>query len=444
MRKLLSTLAIAAVFAPAANATTARILALGNQEIDVEGSYYIEDNRNIFLNVANMHDFADQVIIEWGKNGKVNSGDSATNNTVVTDYAPKAQGGMLKKHGNFVYGVYLGNESNTSSMLRILGSSQAAIVAGAATNSSATSPHLLDTTDNQLDLFFGWEAAGLKWGTGFLYSKDENKGTQKEEDKAMAARFGVKASNWDAHVNLSLASTSKETVAFTGALSGLGSFDHEFDGKFGIHAGGSYHMGKNTLWGYVKHFSWEQKDSFDWATKGATVNSASAGSSARAKTGTSEGEFTTIQVGWGAKHEVGEGTLFTSVHLDKKDIELTLASKAEVSVTKIPLVLGYEAKATEWLTLRGSVTQNLYGKSDNKNLSKLNAAAENLAKATFGGEGKTTIANSTDVRAGATLTFGKLAVDGLIGATNTNSATTEAGTLRLDELMYRVGMTYKF
>lgn len=440
MKKIISTLAIAAVFAPAANATTARILALGNQEIDVEGSYYIEDNRNIFLNVAHMHDFADQVIIEWGKNGKVNSGNTAVNSTVVADYAPKAQGGILKKHGNFVYGVYLGNESNTSSMLRILGSSQAAVVAG----NGATTPHLLDTTDNQLDLFFGWEAAGLKWGTGFVYSKDEDKTSQNEEDKAMAARVGVKASNWDAHINLSLASNAKETVAFTGALAGLGSFEHEFDGKFGIHAGGSYHMGNNTLWGYVKHFSWEQKDNFDWATKGATVDGASAGSSARAKTGTSEGEFTTIQIGWGAKHQVGEGTLFTSVFLDKKDIELTLTSKAEVSVTKIPLTVGYEAKATEWLTLRGSVTQNLYGKSDNKNLNKLNAAAENLAKNTFGAEGKSDIANSTDVRAGATLTFGNLAVDGLIGATNSATATTEAGTLRLDELMYRVGMTYKF
>lgn len=445
MKKFISTLALAAVLAPSANATVARIKALGNDEIDSEGSYYIQDNRNIFLNAANIHDYANSVILEFGKNGKVLTGDSSSNTTVDADSNPKAQGGFLKKHGNFVYGVYVGNESKTSTLLRVLSTSQAAVVAGASTNSSSSAGHLLNTSDNQVDLFFGWEAAGLKWGSNFLYTKSEDKDSaQKEEDKAMAARFGVKAKNWDAHLNLSLASSAKETVTFTGALSGLGSFEHEFDGKLGVHVGGAYHMGQNTFWAYYKTFKWDQKDGFNYTTGGATLDAASAGSSARGKEGTSEGSFNTMQIGWGNTMTNGDGTLYTSVYFEKKDIEIKLAKTAEVGLTYVPVVLGYESKATDWLTLRGSIIHNLYGKKDNKNYDSINAVVAQLAAAEFGSQGKGSITNSTDVRAGASLNFGNLNIDGLIGATNNGSTISENGNLRLDQLLYRVGMTYKF
>ena len=52
-------------------------------------------------------------------------------------------------------------------------------------------------------------------------------------------------------------------------------------------------------------------------------------------------------------------------------------------------------------------------------------------------------ANTTNVAAGATLNFGNLKVDGVIG-TQGNGSATENGTLRTDNLMSRVSVHYWF
>ena len=109
-----------------ANATIARLKALGMDETDNEGSYYIQDDRNIFLNVANINNYGDSVILEWGGNGLTLGGAGASSLAADDDASPKAKGGFLRKSGDNVYGVYLGNESNTSTLLRALGSGSAA------------------------------------------------------------------------------------------------------------------------------------------------------------------------------------------------------------------------------------------------------------------------------------------------------------------------------
>jgi hypothetical protein len=89
-----------------------------------------------------------------------------------------------------------------------------------------------------------------------------------------------------------------------------------------------------------------------------------------------------------------------------------------------------EADATSWLTLRGSVSQDV---------------VLNTTKNTAGR--KSTDTNSTNVNAGATLNFGNLKVDGVVGTTGSSRAATtasEQGVLATDNLMTRVGVTYKF
>ena len=110
-----------------ANATIARLQALGMDETDNEGSYYIEDNRNIFLNAGNIHKYADSLVMEWGDEGN-NVPAAGTASQLATDEItnPKAKGGFLKSHGDWTYGLYLGNESNTSALLRALATGAAA------------------------------------------------------------------------------------------------------------------------------------------------------------------------------------------------------------------------------------------------------------------------------------------------------------------------------
>ncbi len=440
MKKILAGVALLALSTQMAYATQARLIALGLDELDNEGSYYIQDSRNIFLNSANVNNYGDMVIFEYGSTGQT----VALSETLDQDFNSKAQRGFLKKHGDVVYGAYLGNESNTSSFLRIASTSNAVSI------SAATVPRV-PTADNQVDIFAGSTLSnGLKWGANIVYLNNEDNSTvsaiaKKQEDKAGAVRLGVMADNWDAHANISFLNEAKNTVAAAPAGGNAAqTVNQEFDGSLGLHIGGSYKLNKGRIFGFYKTFQWDQKDDYDY-TGWVTTSGVGPG-----KTGTSEGKFDTYALGYGRVESVNSnGSLFSNVHLKVTDIELKTATKVQVKNTIVPLVMGYEHAATSWLTLRGSITHNLYSKRDNKNYSSSNAVVQSLVAGVYGAEGKGTVPNSTRIDAGATLTFGNLNIDGVIGTAGNNgdtttTATQKKGTLSLDRLMARAALTYKF
>jgi hypothetical protein len=104
---------------------------------------------------------------------------------------------------------------------------------------------------------------------------------------------------------------------------------------------------------------------------------------------------------------------------------------------KLAATLGLEAQLSEWLTFRASIANNVFGTTT--------LAANNLTVS----KDERTIADSTEVKLGATLAFGDFVIDGLVG----NDADADGiagetgddnGTIRTDSLMSRVSMTYKF
>ena len=439
MKKLLLVTSVLTLISTYAFASQARLLSLGMKETDNDGMYHISDSRNMFLNSAYVNIYNNYVTAEYGQNG-FNVGSAAV--TLDRTTSPKAQGGFFTKQGAFVYGVYLGNESNTSSLLRAVATSAAAIA-------NSTGARMLNSADNQIDLFIGGEN-GVSWGANALLATGKDD-ARKAKDTSIATRFGVIGSNWDAHLNLSLASKAEANESVNLAALGLGTetIVQEFKGKLGAQLGGSYvYSGNNRLFGYVKHYGWEQKDSFNQYPRTGIVGSPIAGKVIGGQTGTSKGDFTSIYLGWGSHFDVNTtDKVYTSLAAKKTSINVKFANKGEVRNLIIPLSIGYEAVAMEWLTLRGSITQNLYGQKDNKNLDGLNLGARDLIGQTFGTNGKGSIANSTEVNAGATLTFGNLAVDGLIGMTDSAGAFSTAsktGVLSLGTLLTKAAVTYKF
>lgn len=416
MKKLLSMALLMALISPQAFATKARLLALGMDELDNEGSYYIEDSRNIFLNAANVNDYADIAIFEWGDNGYFPTAGSNNNDyaSYDTDANPKAQGGFLKSHGEFVYGLYLGNESNTSSLLKILSTAQGASLAD----------NFLDTSDNQVDFFLGSNFNGVDWGLNLIYTKSEFESID-SEDQGYGVRLGAKTDKWNFFLNSSLSGESKKPF-------NSGNDTQEFDGSIGLHVGGGYDISnEGRVYGYVKNFGWDQKDS----QRAKDVNK------------DVEGSFTTYSAGYGHTVEHENGTLFTDIHFRKREIEVEFDDAAKVDELVVPVTIGYEAAATSWLTLRGSVRHNLYGATKNNNYSSLNQVIGGLAGKIFGadtGGKKSTIRNSTTVNTGASLTFGDLIVDGVIGTTINGIDRENSGSLSLDEALARVGATYSF
>lgn len=453
-----------ALLSSSAYATQARLLALGMNETDNEGSYYIQDQRNVFLNPAYVNVYSDYAVMEWGSTGRqasVLGTDSAA--TVYQPTQPKAQGGAFKKFGDFVWGVYMGNESNTSALLRIAGTSAIATVNGTTNLGNGTTipptgtdSKMLPTADNQVDIFFGTDMMGLKWGGDLTLAKNEDE-ARTSKDSAGAIRLGVIGSSWDAHANISFNSESEATETVSAAAVGTAatSVTQKFDGKFGAHVGGSVEALNGRVFGYVKHYGWEQSDSYTGYTAVIAAPATTRGSLIGGQNGTVDGDFTSYYLGWGSSMDVNNGDkIYMSLAAKKTDINLEFTNKGEIRHIIVPVTLSYEAKALEWLTLRGSVVQNLWGQRDNKGLNNLNLVARSLISNIYGGNGKATIAGSTAVNAGATLTFGQLNVDGLIGMTSadrtgTNTAgnahpTTNKGVLALDNLESTVAVTYKF
>jgi uncharacterized protein YhjY with autotransporter beta-barrel domain len=149
-------------------------------------------------------------------------------------------------------------------------------------------------------------------------------------------------------------------------------------------------------------------------------------------------ERTVLTVGAGYTKEVSSTSrMFTDisyVNTSAEDKDGAVATTAlEVDRSELPVTVGFETDATSWLTIRGSISQNILVNSQKV---KQGAAAEVSS----------TRNDTTDVQAGATLNFGKLMIDGMIGTGGAGgtATATDAGTLSLDRVMTQVAVHYWF
>lgn len=379
-----------AVLSTSAFASKARMEALGQGDV----SFYLNDTRSVFLNPAALNDTKNYIVTEWGTGAQ---GDSAT--------APRAEGGFFKEMGSFAYGLYLGNNG-----------------LGRATAPAST----VNTTDkdfaqhqNGLDLMLAGDM-GVKWGARIHYanSKDEVGGGAGFEKKnsAFGLGLGVATGDLEGYVNLDLSDKS------TGATVA----NDEWKRKPGFQVGASY------KWSGVSFFAdyAATKEELTLGTGSTltswTVNTIGLPVATTVAAGTNTHKTSNLTLGAARVHEVNPGARIVT------DARLVLASDevtaGKTKATLLPVTFALEADATSWLVARGSVSQNFI-------LGDIKSAAGK----------KTTVANSAIVNGGATLNFGKLKVDGLVGTTGTaGAAGSKAGVLSTSNLLTRVAVTYNF
>lgn len=382
MKKQLTVALGLAVLATPVFASKARLQALGE---DSYGSAYINDNRNIWLNAAQVNNHKDLVTYEFGSN--------VTNDTAAT---PRGEGGVFRSYGNMVYGLQFGAASNTANLLR-----SGAGLTGA-------------NEDNNIDAFVGGDA-GIKWGANLGYSKQSNDTrTDGASSESMRTRLGVIMGDTQAYANINLINNAKGTNAT----------QSKFEGDLGYQVGVIHAWNGNTLFADYRSFD------------------------AKGTVGGTKGDISSqqLQVGIGRVERLNDKTnLFAKAQYlmakaDNDNSALTVPSAQctggnlfgcdNAETSQVPLTVGLETEATSWLTLRASVSQVVWGTQEiNKN--------------------ESTVKNSTSVNAGATLKFGELSVDGVIGngnaaGTANNTTGTASGNLRTDTLMSRVSMTYRF
>ncbi len=380
-----------AVLSTSAFASKARMEALGQGSY----SYYLNDSRSVFLNPAALNDMKNYVVTEWGV-GQV--ADSST--------APRAEGGFFREMGSFAYGLYLGNNGDTRTT----------------TGAAAT---FLDH-QNAMDLMLAGDM-GVKWGARVHYanSKDEATNTITRKNSAFGLSLGVTSGDLEGYANLALSDKS-EGAKVAGDM---------WERKPGMQIGGSYKMSGMTF--FADYSSTNEEVT---AATGSTLATAAGGTFTPGTAGKITHKTSDMTFGAARVHEVNPGArIITDAQLvlssDEVSGSVTTTQNGKVKSTTLPVTLGMEADATSWLVVRGNVHQNV-----------ILGSSKSIAGKT------TTIANSTTVDAGATLNFGKLKVDGMVGttgtATTTNAGVTtnngKAGVLSTSNLLTRVGVTYSF
>ena len=386
MKKQIAVIAGLAVLSTGALASKARLQALGE---DTYGSMFLDDARNVTLNPAHLNFHKDFVTLEWGDTS--NGGDTSS--------APRAEGGMFKASGNMVYGLYFGDESDTANAIR-----GAAMTTNAVVESNNTS-------------FYVAGDAGVQWGVKFTHHSYEDEANDKKSD-AQRITLGMVSGNIDAFAKIGLLNKAENGAS-------------EFEGKGSYQLGLTYGMGDVDYMLEVRSIVAEEADGDEF-----------------------KANYTRLGVAKSYKLN-DKASVWTSAwyNMDNTECDMTLCSDATVKVgsgeeknTYLPVKIAMEVQAKDWLTLRGSITHEVMGTTEDDN-----------------GD-KATREDTTTVAAGASLVFGDLSFDGMIGnggetcknaagtevqgndttGTCTPDADSKTGMLNTENLMSRVSMTYKF
>lgn len=366
------TLVALALASSSALASKARLQALGQNE---NGSYYIKDTRNIFLNPAFLMATPDFANFEWGSSNRPSAN-------------PNAEGGFTQTHGTMKYGIQLGRETAMESN----------VVYANSLNAGATPNGFLAPQDT-VELLAGGDMGGMAWGGSFMYqrSKDENNAFPKKEASGYELRGGVAKDRFTAFGRLNLLNKSENDTSAT--------VNEELDGTFGINAGGTFDLGNGqSAYGEV---NWEKFDvesnnnAFNYDVKREGLLLGYANVMAKAEN--------TIFF-----HSIG----FSYTKSEAKDS--VSGNKNKTENFSFPLTIGLETEANSWMTLRGSVSQNVL-----------------ISRTKTGQDKDENHPNSTTVAAGTGLKFKSLILDATFAGTTT-------GQINSVNFLSNVGMTYTF
>ena len=395
MKNLLTVLSLVIVASPAF-ASRARLESLGEGK---NGSYYINDGRNIFLNPAAISAYKKNM---WMELGTASDSADASN-------ASRVQGGFTNTFGDFTYGVYVGRKSDR-------------LASTVALLNAATANDLIPA-DHAFEFFLGGEQ-GVKWGASLYYAGALSQTTVKQTTNVLGVKAGVETNGLNVFTTVGINSEAKNddgTAAGTNVLKG----------KLSLDVGATYAMDDIT---YLAKFT-------------STGSEFTPGTSAATNVKT-----TAFGVGAGWKKEASKTVnVYSRVQFDYQKNSLDTNNAAINAVANavgtgnetfynLPLVLAAEAQATSWLTVRGSVSHSLIGQ-------------HNLIKTT-GVTTKDSMNNMTTVAAGLGFNFGELTIDALFGqsgavagaASESSQGTSQAGSTFGfgDNMVSRLSLSYKF
>jgi len=377
MNKPLLVAATLSLISGSAFASKSRLEALGQNK---DGSNHIGDARNLFLNPASIHRYSNYVTFEWG---------NTTNGTADSNTAPKPEGGIVKPFGNSIAGLFFGTTDDEWLANRT-----------DTTNTGFLNPQ------NTINLFLGNKANSgsmkeIQYGINVYESsnKDEQTTAYERKQNTLGVRLGafLPKKNIETYVHVRIqdkseASSSAET--------------DKYEGKVQFRVGGNYEWKDYKIFGEVK------KGGLEYTTSNVKT----------------ERSDLLIRVGAARDYTINNKTkVFMEVFAEREARKTETPGSAETTVKdfKVPGIIGIESQAKDWLTLRGSITQEFKGSNEN--------AAEK----------KKTTVDSTSISFGATMMIGDFEFDGLIGQQNSLTGS-NTGVLDTSNLLTRVSVSMNF
>lgn len=399
-KSLITVSAVLAMAAPAF-ASKARLASLQN-------AASVTDSYSIFDNPAKSYLMGDFAVLEMGASSTTATGVNTPENVITSGtsaaalYSPGAEGGFVKSYGDNKIGFYMGKKSPFTTRMRAL--------AG------------FTGQENPFEVMYGFQAMDLKWGVSFNYSKSEpkNAGAEQKQD-AMGLRVGAIGSNWDAGLTFGLGSnaTGKAASTVTAGVTTVADADATYKGTTGFKLTGGYWMDKLYVFG-------------NYYQDGAKLESAANGSM-KAEIAQSQYEIGVLDTMKADGMNFFYGVSYIGFTSKAKDVSAAVGAAVTAienafskEQTQMPFVIGVEADATSWLTLRASAKQNVILGSTKPNTGDT-----------------TTVANNTTVALGAGMKFNKFTLDSTLQAGSV-PADAGDGIINANNLMTNASLTYVF
>jgi hypothetical protein len=366
--KSLLTLAIV-LASTSAFASRARVTALGN-------AAHLSDSATVYQKPTDMFSVSDSLTIESGKTQLVPSDIAGTPDTTLLG----AEALMIRSSGDAKWALSLGHDDQRSFSQRAKADTASLVLIG---------------QQNPIELSYGMKAGDLAWAGTLVYSNFNDKKNEIKES-TMGLKLGAATSTWDATVDLGLTDKWEDSL-----------LKDEYKAKSNVAVRGGF---------------WVSSDLYTWAEVamgGYEVTDASVA--------TAEVKTTDIMIGAVNTMKNDGNEFFWGAGLASTESKDDKGAKVKDTSLTLPLIIGLEANAATWLTLRGSVTQNVLLQN-----TKSENATTTTAETSPG-------LNSTTFAAGAGLKLGKLALDGSILSNGSQALNTG-----VNGLLGTVGLTYVF
>ncbi len=401
MLKSLITASAVLVMAAPVYASKARMASLQN-------AASVTDTYSIFDNPAKSYLMGDFATLEMGATTTSKTGVNTPENVItngnvagITLYSPDAEGGFVKSYGDSKIGFYMGKRSAFTARMRDL--------AGFAGQ------------ENPIEVMYAFQAADLKMGASLNYSKSEPKAANRQKQDAMGLRFGAIGTNWDASFVMGLGSnaTGKDGSTVTTGVNTLADKDATYKGTTGFKLAGGYWFDK--LYVFANYYQ-------DGAKLESTVNG-----NMKVEIAQSQYEVGVLDTMKADGMNFFYGVSYIGFTSKAKDVAgpapavPVIENAFTQEQTQLPFIMGVEADATSWMTLRASVKQNVILGSTKPNT----------------GDSTTNIDNNTTVALGAGMKFNKFTLDSTLAAGSV-PGTAGSGAIDANNLMANASLTYMF